>query len=174
MQTHYTKAFKIEAVKKYLNRSIGETYEEAAESLGTSKASLHGWVKQMREGKMEEGATSGPLERRPRDWTSSEKFEAILEVENMSEEEKNSYCRSKGIFPHHLQAWKQEFKAWKGRQRKDKSEAKALRAENKQLKKELRRKESRVRVEGQACNSAKSRGAGLQSRGTGLTLDISR
>ena len=28
MQTKYTKSFKIEAVKKYLNRSIGKTYEE--------------------------------------------------------------------------------------------------------------------------------------------------
>lgn len=62
MQTSYTKSFKIEAVKKYLNRSIGETYEGVAKSLGTSKASLHGWVKQMTEGKMEEWATSGPLE----------------------------------------------------------------------------------------------------------------
>ena len=141
MQTHYAKSFKIEAVKKCLNRSIGETYEEVAESLGMRKTTLYGWVKQMTKGRMEEGATSGPLERRPRDWTSSEKFEAILEVENMSEEEKNSYCRSKGIFPHHLQVWKQEFKSEKSRQRKDKSETKALKAEIKALQKELRRKE---------------------------------
>jgi transposase len=141
MQTHYTKSFKIEAVKRYLNRSIGETYEEVAKSLGTSKTSLYDWVKQMHDGKMKEGATSGPLEKRPQDWTSSEKFDAILEVENMNEEETNSYCRGKGIFPHHLQAWKQEFKEGKRNYCKDKNETKSLKAEIKALQKELRRKD---------------------------------
>lgn len=44
------------------------------------------------------------------DWSFSEKLDAILEVQNMSEKEISSYYRSKGIFPHHLEKWKQEFR----------------------------------------------------------------
>ncbi len=91
--------------------------------------------------KMKDVATNDHIERRPNDWSSSEKFEAILEVGGMSEEKMNSYCRSKGIFPHHLQAWKQEFKSAKTTSCKDRTETNALKAEIKTLQKELRRKD---------------------------------
>ena len=141
MQTKYTKSFKTEAVKKYFNRSIGESYKEVANSLNISRTTLFGWVKQMNNDKMKDVATNDHIERRPNDWSSSEKFEAILEVEGMGEEKMNSYCRSKGIFPHHLQAWKQEFKSAKTTSRKDRTEANALKPEIKTLQKELRRKD---------------------------------
>lgn len=83
----------------------------------------------------------GPLEKRPQDWTSSEKFEALLKVNNMSEEEINSYCRTKGIFSHHLEVWKKEFKKEKSNKYQDKRETNALKAEIKALQKELRRKD---------------------------------
>ena len=141
MQTKYTKSFKIEAVRKYFNRSIGESYKEVADNLSISKTTLFGWVKQMKNEKVEDVANNDHIEKRPNDWSSSEKFEAILEVASMSEEKMNSYCRSKGIFSHHLQTWKEEFKSVKITSRKDKKESCALKAEIKALQKELRRKD---------------------------------
>lgn len=54
-----------------------------------------------------------------------------------------SYCRQKGIFPHHLEKWKKEFiqleKA--GPSQDNRGEVKQLRGEIKELQVELRRKE---------------------------------
>ena len=139
MQTKYTQSFKIEAVKKYFTKSIGTTYEEVASNLGISKSTLHYWVKIMKKEKKEWGSRA-PLARRPKEWLAAEKLESILETQNLSESELNSYCRSKGIFPHHLQTWKQEFQTGDYKNKRDLGETKTLRAENKILKKELRRK----------------------------------
>jgi len=135
METKYSKSFKIESVKKYFNRRAGDGYSVVATQLGVSKSTLHTWVKNMKNKKPE------AREKEPVDWSSSEKLNAILEVQNMNEEEISSYCRSKGIFPHHLEKWKQEFRAAEKKTRSDLSETRALKAENKLLKKELRRKD---------------------------------
>jgi transposase len=143
MQTKYTKSFKIEAVKKYLSRPIGDTYKNIASKVGISCSTLHDWVRHAKDGTIkEEGGTSATLaERRPQDWPLSEKFEAVLKTENMKEEEKNNYCRNNGIFSHHLKAWKDEFKSEKMNNKNHTNEIKALKAEINALQKELRRKD---------------------------------
>ncbi|TYL46630.1 transposase [Marinomonas sp. IMCC 4694] len=52
----------------------------------------------------------------------------------------NQYCRAKGLYPHHIQQWKQDFA--KGASAKPApSESKQLKQEIKQLQKELNRKD---------------------------------
>ncbi len=48
-------------------------------------------------------------EKSPYTWTSKEKFEAIIESANLSQEDLSQDCRKRGIFPHHIISWKVEF-----------------------------------------------------------------
>lgn len=58
----------------------------------------------------------------------------------MDEAALNEYCRAKGLYPHHIQQWKQDFA--KGPAAKPvKSDSKQLKQEIKQLQKELNRKD---------------------------------
>ncbi len=69
----------------------------------------------------------------PSHWTFKERFDAIIETSKLSQEELLEYCRKKGIFPHHLEAWKKAF--IEGCNKKDQTEKsgeiKALKNENK-------------------------------------------
>lgn len=47
-------------------------------------------------------ASDAPAER----WSSQDKFLIVLETATMSEIELSEYCRTKGIYPEEVQAWK--------------------------------------------------------------------
>ena len=144
MQTRYTETFKIEAVKKALSHKNGTRITEVAKNLGLPTSTLYGWVQVM---KGKDKATpltgEGASEKKPCQWTTKEKFDAILETAHLSEEAVSEYCRKKRIFPHHLQAWNKEFRegAEKKAAMENAGQMKALKEENKQLSKELRRKD---------------------------------
>ncbi len=144
MQTRYTETFKIEAVKKALSHNNGTSITEVAKNLALPTSTLYGWVQVMKgKDKATPLTSEGTPEKKPCQWTTKEKFDAILETAHLSEEAVSEYCRKKGIFPHHLQAWKKEFR--EGAEKKaaieNAGQIKALKEENKQLSKELRRKD---------------------------------
>ena len=144
MQTRYTKTFKIEAVKKALSHSPGTNLTEVAQALGLPKSTLYGWVQAMKKrDKTTPLSGEGAPEKKPCQWTSEERFDAIIETSHLSEEAVSEYCRKKGIFPHHLQSWKKEFR--EGTNKKNISESsqqnKLLKEEIKALSKELHRKD---------------------------------
>lgn len=144
MKTKYSNTFKIEAVKKVLLRSGGTSKNEIASSLGIANSTLHGWVKAVENKDLSESPSGGGFdEKKPCQWTSREKLEIIISTTNLSHEQLSEYCRKKGIFPHHLKAWKQDFIDGSTTQNlsKQKKETKALKEENKRLTKELRRKD---------------------------------
>lgn len=144
MQTTYSKTFKIEAVKKVLSRTSETPVSAIAKSLGVANTTLHGWIKAMGNKDLSEPFTSEGLnEKKSCQWSSQERFEAILDAKGLSQEQLSEYCRKKGIFPHHLESWKKDFIEGSIRiKSSDKNkENKALKEENKQLSKELRRKE---------------------------------
>ena len=147
MQTKYTKKFKIEAVKKVLSRKKGTPKTLIAHLLGVNNSTLHGWVKSMenkdlREVRESSSSRGGAFEKSPHSWSSQEKFDIIIEASKIPEEELSKYCREKGLFSHHLEAWKLEFiNSFGGRPSKDTREKKELKNEIKSLSSELRRKE---------------------------------
>ena len=144
MKTKYSDTFKIEAVKKVLLRSGGASKVEIASSLGIANSTLHGWVKAVENKDLSESPTSvGFDDKKIPQWTAQEKFEIIVSTANLSQEQLSEYCRKKGIFPHHVKAWKQDFIDGSTTQNssKQKSETKALKNEVKKLAKELRRKD---------------------------------
>ena len=58
----------------------------------------------------------------------------------LEDEGLNAFCRAQGLFPHHLEAWQQDFINSTHKSARESSD-KSLRDENKQLKKDLQRKE---------------------------------
>ncbi len=114
---------------------------EIAEKYGIGLSTLQKWLKEYRAGGSQ--LMSRKKEKRPQDWRTAERLEALLETAGMSEEALGSWCRRKGLHTHHLEKWKQE--AVSGSMGKQdtavQAELKRLREENKQLQKALRRKD---------------------------------
>ena len=142
VQTKYTNEFKIEIVKKVVSKSPDTTLSSIARSFGLKTSTLHGWVKAIKDKILKEDppTSGGSIEKIPSSWTSSEKLEAILDTSKLSSEEISEYCRKKGIFPHHLKQWKQEFIHTKTHSGEEK-QIRELKLENKRLNTELNRKE---------------------------------
>lgn len=104
METKYSNTFKIEAVKKALSRAKGSSMNSIARSLGIANSTLYGWVKAVENKDLNESPTSrGFCEKKPCQWTSQEKLEAVVHTNNLTQGQITEYCKKKGIFPHHLQ-----------------------------------------------------------------------
>ena len=136
-------SFKQAAVAAALSRASHVGVEQIAKDRGIGYSTLQRWLRLAREGKL--GVEPGKAlkgEKRPVDWTSDEKWQAVLDCAGKDDVAQSAYCREHGLFRHHLEQWKQELMA------KSKSndpglrvENRALKEENKQLKRELARKE---------------------------------
>lgn len=143
MLTKYSKQFKIEAVKKVFTREKDTSISSIARSLGIKISTFHGWVKAMENKDLtEDFPTSGEIiQKSPYQWSVKERFDSIIESSKLSKEELSEYCRKKGIFPHHLENWKNEFIKSFSKGRSDSTETKKLKNEIKTLSFELKRKE---------------------------------
>jgi transposase-like protein len=142
MQTKYSKTFKIEVVKKVVLRGADTSIRSMALSHGVKVSTLYGWIKAV-EGKAltEDPPTSGgPGEKIPYHWSTSERLQAVTDTGPLTRERLSEYCRSKGIFPHHIEQWKEEFIKPKANS-DSKNEIKELKKEVKRLNAELHRKD---------------------------------
>lgn len=134
----YSVEMRESVIKKVL---FGEkTHEEIAMEAGISKSTLGYWLKHY---KKDVKIKSEIREKRPRDWSATERIEALMTTGAMSNEEKASWCRKRGIFMHHLEKWKEESINVAGVKPSARLslEIRDLRKENAALKKELHRKD---------------------------------
>jgi transposase len=150
MRAKFTQSFKIQAVEKALSRSDVTSLKEISDSLGMGQSTLHKWIVKSRNQEFESitdnGITSAgsmTKEKRPQDWSPQDKLDMVIRCAPLSDDEVSKLCREQGLYPHHIQQWKQDFVGGSAvnTQTKDQSEAKHLRHENKALKKELNRKD---------------------------------
>ena len=150
MRARFTQSFKMQAVEKALCRSDGTGLKEVADSLGIGHSTLQKWIIKSRNQEFESNSdnrvssvSSKTKEKRPQDWKPEDKFNMVIRCALLGDDEVNALCREQGLYPHHIQQWKQDFIAGLGlnTHAKDPSEAKHLRYENKALKKELNRKD---------------------------------
>jgi transposase-like protein len=119
------------------NRSI----KQLAREEGISEATLFNWRSKAREkGLLMPDSNSGP-----EDWSSRDKFAAVVETAALNEIELAEYCRKKGIYPEQLVQWRRACESandWDREQNQRlKAEKKADRQRIRQLDSELRRKE---------------------------------
>ena len=80
---------------------------------------------------------------RERAWTAAARFEALLATAGLDETARNGWCRSKGIFPQQLEAWRAsatEALAEPGEARATPAATRHDRRRIQELERELRRK----------------------------------
>jgi len=128
-----------EAILKKLLPPHNRTATEVAQEEGISAATLYNWRKKARQ--------AGRLLPDQRDdWSSKDKFHAILETAALSEAKRAEYCRQRGLYPEQVQRWRASCESANDRShaaaRQQSEVRKAERQENRELKLELRRKEA--------------------------------
>ena len=113
---------------------------DIAKEAGIGRSTLSYWV---REYKKKGPSALNFQEKRPKDWTASEKMEALIATGEMVEEERNRWCRTQGIFAHHLNQWKKEAICafQKEPVKANDAELKRLKKENSALQREIARKD---------------------------------
>jgi transposase len=150
MRARFTQSFKIQAVKKALNRSSVTTVKDIANSLDVGHSTLQKWIIKSRNQEFEPVTNDDisnlipmPKEKRPQDWSLDEKLNLIITCGSLDDEAISVLCRKQGLYPHHIEQWKKDFMGHAQVSTKGslQSEARKLRQENKALKKELNRKD---------------------------------
>jgi len=115
-------------------------HREIAAEYGIGRSTIGKWLRQY---KQNGNINLKSKEKRPKDWTAAERMDALITTGSMSHEERATWCRMKGVFPHHLDKWKKDaVSGMTVTANKKQSEAeKQLRKENSSLKRDLSRKE---------------------------------
>jgi len=135
---HYSKEFK-EAILKKLSQS-DLSVRQFAQQEGINLSTLYSWQKQFKVSGFSVTKLGTPDK-----WSAEEKFAAVLETATLSEIEVSEYCRTKGLYPEQIKAWKLACIAGNTTQASNTnkviSESKSDKKRIKQLEKELSRKE---------------------------------
>lgn len=138
----FTQEFKVQSVKKALSKRPEQTLKYIADDLGVGYSTLQTWIRLAKHNKLEKPEKIMSKEQSPQDWNKTQRFEAIIHCHGMNEAQISSYCRTNGIYPHHIKAWKMEFLSDnQGIESLSRQEQKKLKQENRRLHKELNRKD---------------------------------
>lgn len=70
---------------------------------GISEATLYNWRKQLRQ----RGRPVPEHDRTSENWSAQTKFAVVVESVTMTETELAEYCRSKGLYPDQIKAWRE-------------------------------------------------------------------
>ncbi|MFK3872919.1 IS3 family transposase [Pseudoalteromonas rhizosphaerae] len=142
MRRRFTQEFKVQAVEKALSQCDDVRLEDIADDLGVGYSTLQRWIALAKKHQLETHQTGSQMtaEKRPQDWSLEERLSAIIDCGHLDEAAINEYSRNKGLYPHHIKQWKQDF-AQGPTTKLAKSDSKQLKQEIKQLQKELNRKD---------------------------------
>jgi transposase len=130
--------FKKAAVQKFHSRGSRKV-EAVAREIGVTPWSLYQWSKRY--------ATSSDMkksDRRPQDWSATEKLKAVVEFEGLAIDKRGEYLRREGLHSDHIESWKKSMQAGLdpgARSQSERAELSELKAENKELKRDLHRKD---------------------------------
>ena len=139
MRKQYSDAFVEQALIKVYSRGEGRTIRDVAGDLNVSYVTLKNWVKRK---SLDDVSASAAKEKRPQDWQRDEQLKALMETHGLGEEALQAWCREHGIFPHHLDSWRQNFITEQAPAPVPEGRVlKTLKNENDELTAELRRKD---------------------------------
>lgn len=124
----YSPEQRSEALRRVKLRSADQSLAQVAEACGVNLGTLKSWIKQANR----EAARSG-VHRGADAWTPEEQLRALEATALLSDAERSAWCRERGLFPHHLQAWRQSLTA--------------PRTEESHVLRELRRERDRLEAE---------------------------
>lgn len=139
MRSQYSDAFIEQALIKVFSRGENRTIRDVAQELNISYQTLKNWSKRKT---LDDVSASAAKEKRPQEWQRDQKLGALMETHGLDQEALSVWCREHGIFPHHLDNWRQEFITEQAPALVPEGRAlKTLKNENDELKAELRRKD---------------------------------
>lgn len=133
--TNYPAGIKASVLEKALAPNAPSVVTLSAEC-NIPISTIKGWIASAR-------AVTGDPSVSPQDKNPLDKLLDVLHTLNMSTEEQSAYCRTHGIYQHHLDTWKQEALKALGAYSAEKptKENKKERQEIKALKRDLARKD---------------------------------
>lgn len=138
MSKVYSDAFIEQALVKVYSRG-NRTIQDVADDLRVNVYTVKNWIRRKSLFMLK---ASSDREKRPQDWSRSEQLVALHETHALDEEALQSWCRERGLFVHHLEAWRTAFCLdAKPGAAVDTREVRSLQQENEKLKKDLDRKE---------------------------------
>lgn len=133
----YSPSFREEIARKVLQRGDCTIAEKATE-LQVPYHSVRKWIRSPKLADLR--AASGEGEKRATEWSAEQRLQALLETHALSEEDRNAWCRGRGLFAHQLEEWKAQFCA-PVKSSAPAGEVRALKAERDSLQRDLRRKD---------------------------------
>lgn len=134
MPKKHTSSFKEQAVLKALSRD-GVSIKVTAQELNIGYSTLQKWMREFTT------VTHVKNSQRPSDWNLNQRLQALMDTAAMDNAQCSEYCREKGIFPHHLDEWRENFISGDKKSSSSMTDVSKLKKENVALQKELRRKE---------------------------------
>jgi transposase-like protein len=136
----YSPERKAAVLKKMLpphNMSVAELSRQE----GISDVTLYAWRKQAKAG----GAAVPGDKKLTDNWSAEAKLAVVIETAALSEIELGEYCRSKGLYPQQVKAWRAACLAGQQtaqvQRQEDREQSKADKKRIRQLERELNRKE---------------------------------
>ena len=139
MSKPFSDEFRNAAISKALSRGKDVTLEDIVREIGISRSTLNRWIRESQSTSKEVVESMKAREKRPGDWNAAERFQAVMDCQDLDEKTVSAYCRKRGLYPHHIAQWKANF--LQEEVPVDRSQVKKLKEENKQLKRELHRKD---------------------------------
>ncbi len=141
MPRHYDSEF-IQACLKRVMPPDSESIRSVAKEVGVAASTVHRWIRKAKEN----GTTL--IEGGNKQWSSKDKFQAVLDTAHLNEAELSEYCRRNGLYAEQLQAWREACQAANGGVSPEASDLKqqvrSLQKQSAADKKELARKEAAV------------------------------
>ncbi|MCP4009519.1 MAG: transposase [Proteobacteria bacterium] len=135
-KTQYTEAFRQQALQKVYARG-SRSVISIAEELNLNHWTLKNWMKPKSKPIKQKTTTA----KRPNDWTPAERLGALMTTHSMDDQSLGHYCRSQGIFTHHLKQWRTDFESGTSSSSSHLAELRDLKSSHKNLQSELKRKE---------------------------------
>ncbi|MFO1431100.1 MAG: transposase [Candidatus Competibacteraceae bacterium] len=136
--TIYPEQQKESLVKRMLPPRNANVPKRSRET-GIPQDTLYGWRRQAQRA---HGLTRTPAAGSGECWSSEEKFAMVVETAALSEVERGEYCRNRGRYPEHLQAWRRACEqANRGTPAAGSGERSAERRRIRELEAEWRRKD---------------------------------
>lgn len=119
------------------------TPQEVAEQEGISLPTIYKWLG---EGRAAGRCVRNAGVRGAGDWSSEDRFAAVLETASMNAEETAEYCRRRGLYAEHLVSWRRDCEQAgslsQEQRRRESEELKTQRRRIRELERELRRKDA--------------------------------
>ncbi len=138
MSKLYSDAFIEQALVKVYSRGK-RSVQDVSEELNVNFYTVKNWIRRKNLYMLKDSADR---EKRPQDWSRSEQLVALHETHGLDAEALQAWCRERGLFSHHLEAWRTAFCLdAKPAAVADTREVRNLQQQNVKLQKDLDRKD---------------------------------